>query len=120
MTRAALTRWWRRLDADGLERLTITPDGDGWQAQGVILTSLEGGAAVEHRWALNADWSVRSVAVRALGAGEPRTCLLERAGDRCVSTGSTVRTSPARSNRISRSARCATPSRCAGWARPSR
>lgn len=74
------TLWWRRTDLDGLERLVIKPDGDGFVARGALTTTDEGGFALTHEWRLDSNWSAQSLRVACEGPEGPCTVLVERSG----------------------------------------
>ena len=61
------TLYWRRLDADGYERLTLRQGPAGIVAHGTVITSADGGVALEHNWRLTPDWRALSVTLRHIG-----------------------------------------------------
>lgn len=74
------TIFWRRLDTDGLERLTVAEDNNGIFVEGTILTTEDGGCHVDHEWRLDSNWSALSVAVSREGPDGRKALRLDRSG----------------------------------------
>lgn len=83
------TIFWRRLDTDGLERLSVVEGDTGIFAKGTILTTEGGGCHVGHEWHLDSNWSVLSVAVSREGADGQKALRLDRTGNRWKVDGQT-------------------------------
>ncbi|MEI2415058.1 putative glycolipid-binding domain-containing protein [Orrella sp. JC864] len=64
---SARTLYWRRLDTEGLERVTIACDGDALHVQASIIAIEDGGFQLDHQWVLSPDWSVRSLSATRWG-----------------------------------------------------
>lgn len=75
------TIFWRRLDTDGLERLTIVASKDRILVDGTILTTEDGGCRVDHHWRLDRDWRVLHVTITRTGTDGDGTLHLQRAGN---------------------------------------
>lgn len=78
----AITRtiFWRRLDSDGLERLSVIEGDNGIIAKGTILTTEDGGCRLDHDWHLDSKWSALNVAVSREGADGRKALHLNRTG----------------------------------------
>lgn len=73
--------FWRRLDTDGLERLSVVESEDSVRIEGTILTTEDGGCRIDHHWQLDRDWRVLDVSITRTGADGNGTLHLERTGD---------------------------------------
>lgn len=80
MTRTKII-FWRRLDTNGLERLSIVESENRIHINGTILTTEDGGCRVDHNWELHRDWRVLQVAITRTGSDGDGTLHLERTGD---------------------------------------
>lgn len=73
--------FWRRIDAEGFERLDLSGEGDLIQARGTVLCVDAGGFRIDHAWTLGPDWRARAVTVERWGPGAHECLALERDGD---------------------------------------
>lgn len=73
--------FWRRIDIDGLERLELDVQPGRVTATSTVVCLEEGGFRLDHRWALDDDWRVRSVAVERWGRQGNGRLFLERHGE---------------------------------------
>jgi hypothetical protein len=78
MSRSIL--FWRRLDAEGLERLELTVAPHAVTAVSTVLCLEDGGLRMDHRWQLDAAWRAQSVVVERWNAQGHGVLRLERAG----------------------------------------
>ncbi|MCZ0963376.1 putative glycolipid-binding domain-containing protein [Paracoccus benzoatiresistens] len=81
------TVFWRRLDTDGLERLSVVENEHGLRIDGTILTTEDGGCRVDHRWQLDPGWRVLDVAITRAGSDGDKTLRLWRTRDRWMVNG---------------------------------
>ena len=72
--------FWRRIDLDGLERLSLAADDGGVRAVSTILCVEDGGFKLDHAWQLTPDWRAISLRVERLGADGRGLVTLERDG----------------------------------------
>lgn len=72
--------FWRRLDAEGLERLELSVGADGITAVSTVLCLDEGGFRLDHRWRLSPDWRALSVTVERWSGAGHGALILERDG----------------------------------------
>ncbi|HEX2443926.1 MAG TPA: putative glycolipid-binding domain-containing protein [Vicinamibacterales bacterium] len=73
--------FWRRIDLDGLERMTLVASESGLRAVSTIICVEDGGFKLDHTWQLTPDWRAVSLKVERLGANGPRHMTLERDDD---------------------------------------
>jgi hypothetical protein len=76
----SLVLFWRRIDIEGLERLTLTVGPSGVQAASTVIGVTDGGFRLDHAWQLTADWRAVSLRVDRWGAEDRRVLTLERDG----------------------------------------
>jgi uncharacterized protein len=72
--------FWRRTDAEGLERLELIDSTSGVQAISTVICVEDGGFRLDHAWQLTADWRAISLQVERLGAHGRLTVRLDREG----------------------------------------
>ena len=72
--------FWRRTDAQGLERPELTTDPDRITASSTVICADKGGFRLDHRWHLGPDWRARSVTVERWNAEGHGHLTLERVG----------------------------------------
>lgn len=75
-----MMRRWKRLDAPGLEIMTLSEDADGWRAQSVLTCDDEAPFGLTCDWRLDKAWRSRSLELTCLEASGERNLLIERAG----------------------------------------
>jgi hypothetical protein len=73
--------FWRRIDLDGLERMTLSDDESGLRAVSTIVCVEDGGFRMDHMWRLTPDWRAISLKVERLGADGQLQLTLERDHD---------------------------------------
>ncbi|OJU17988.1 MULTISPECIES: putative glycolipid-binding domain-containing protein [unclassified Sphingomonas] len=73
--------FWRRLDLDGVERLSIVERDEQVHIAGTVIATEDGGFQIDHLWSLDADWSAQAVTVSRSGAGGAKAVHLERSGE---------------------------------------
>ncbi len=78
---SASVLFWRRTDVEGLERMELAIDADGITAASTVICLEAGGFRLDHRWRLNTDWRVQSLAVERWNAQGHGVLRLERAGN---------------------------------------
>ncbi len=73
--------FWRRIDVEGFERLTLSRKGDLVEARGAVLCVDEGGFRIDHAWTLGPDWRARALTIERWGLAGHGRLHLERDGD---------------------------------------
>lgn len=73
--------FWRRIDAEGFERLTLSREGDLIQARSTVLCVDAGGFRIDHVWTLGPDWRAQAVTVERWGPAGYGRLHLERDDD---------------------------------------
>jgi hypothetical protein len=72
--------YWRRTDAEGLERLELRIEPGAVTAVSTVIGLEEGGYRLDHRWRLDRAWRAQFVTVERWGARGHGVLRLERAG----------------------------------------
>ncbi len=72
--------YWRRTDAEGLERLELRVEPGAVTAASTVIGLEGGGYRLDHRWRLDRAWRAQSVTVERWGARGHGVLRLERAG----------------------------------------
>lgn len=72
--------FWQRLDLPGLERLELSVAGGARTARSHVLSLENGGLDLVHRWWMDADWQVHTMAVESRDRDGAHRLLLERDG----------------------------------------
>jgi uncharacterized protein len=78
MSRSIL--FWRRIDLEGLERLTLAIEPERIEAASTVICLEAGGFRIDHHWRLDSEWRAQSVTVERWNAGGHGMLRLERAG----------------------------------------
>lgn len=74
------TLFWRRIDAPGMERLSLQVTDEAVLASGTVICSDEGGYRIDHRWRLDREWRAQAVTVERWNDAGHGTLRLERLG----------------------------------------
>ena len=77
---SASVLYWRRTDAEGLERLELAIGSEGITAASTVICLEAGGFRLDHRWRLDAGWRAQSVTVERWSPQGHGVLRLERAG----------------------------------------
>jgi uncharacterized protein len=72
--------FWRRIDAEGLERLELVVEPAQILATSTVICLDDGGFRLDHRWRLDPGWRAQSVTVERWGSQGHAILLLERDG----------------------------------------
>jgi hypothetical protein len=72
--------FWRRTDAEGLERLELVVKPEGVTAASTVICLEAGGFRLDHRWRLDPEWRAQSVTVERWNASGHGMLHLERHG----------------------------------------
>jgi len=72
--------FWRRIDLDGIERMTLAARENGVRAVSTIICVEDDGFRMDHTWHLTPDWRAVSLQVERLGVDGQRHVTLERNG----------------------------------------
>ena len=76
MSRSVL--FWRRIDAEGLERLELSVEAEGVTAASTVICLADGGFRLDHQWRLDSEWRTRSVTVERWNSQGHRMLFVER------------------------------------------
>lgn len=75
------TIFWRRTDAEGLERLALASSSSGIEAVSTVLCIDEGGFRLDHHWVLDPDWRTQALTIERTDDEGRKGRRLERHGE---------------------------------------